>query len=116
MNPLGWFCNKWKYFIPTDLPAVVERLSKKLQALREEFFFGIISALKSENIDIPKISPLLEEGSEIDSALKGFQLTCIVGFASKEGYVPLKDFFIFEDNLRMVMAKGDEAACILYNE
>src|SRR4030042_6014449 len=65
----------------SSFSVVIPRLVSELEAIREQFVFGGVTALKSEGAPVAGISPMLEKGSELDSALKGFQLTNIMGFA-----------------------------------
>ena len=81
---------------------VVPRLISELELLREQFVFGCVTALKSEGAPVAGIPPLLEKGSELDAALKGFQLTIIMGFAWN--YMKFEDQLPFD---RVVTAEVD---------
>jgi len=66
-----------------QIPAIVEDLARRLETSREEFVFAMLSSLKSEGRDMPHIPKLLQPGTEVDSALRAFQLTVVVGFCWK---------------------------------
>jgi hypothetical protein len=59
---------------------------------------------------------MLEDSSELDSALKGFQLSCILGFALKESNLSLYDASQAEAHLKSLMAQRDEDVCSSYQE
>jgi len=88
-----------------SFPHIVEKLSIELEAIREQFVFGGISGLKSEGAPVKNISPLLEKGSELDSALKAYQLTCVIGFAWN--YVDFGDQLKFDQELTQRLDDGD---------
>ena len=67
-------------------PQVVANLARSLETLREEFYFGSLSQLRREGIDVSPLPVSLPSESEADDALKGFQLTSCVGIAWK--YIP----------------------------
>jgi hypothetical protein len=62
------------------------------------------------------VSPTLEDGSELDSVLKGFQLSCILGFMLKEGYINPHDASLAEAHLKSLMAQRDGSVCSSYQE
>jgi len=64
-----------------DFASVVTNLSRSLESLREEFVFGSLSQLKREGIDVSRISRDIVPGSDLEDALKGFQLTSVIGLA-----------------------------------
>ena len=97
-----------------DATLVIPKMNREFRALREQFLFGFISVMKSEGVHLPDISPLLQDGSELDSVLKGFQLTSILGFAYR--YLESKDRLGFEKQLYGVMAQDDTARTHAYNE
>ncbi len=78
----------------SEFPQLIEKLKRELRALREQWWFANLSALKSEGVEYEDVSWILEDGSVLDSALKGFQLACVVGFASTQ-----QEYFAFEDIL-----------------
>lgn len=94
----------------------MERLTRELRALREQWLFGALSTLKSEGAEYEGVSPILEEGSLLDSALRGFQLTCILGFASRQGYFSPNDHIEFERQLKSVISPVDLNTITEYNE
>ncbi len=100
---------------PSIFPNIVEKLALKLETIREEFVFGGISGLKGEGASTTNISPTLESGSELDSALKGFQLTCVVGFAMKN-YINLHNQLLFDQALTQRLYDNDHARIEYYNE
>lgn len=66
-----------------QVPEIVAQIDRRLEATREQFVFAALSSLKGEGLEVPGIPKLLEEGTEVDSALRGFQLTTVVGFCWK---------------------------------
>lgn len=95
-------------------PLVVEKLAAELESIREQFVFGGISGLKSEGAPVTHISPMLERGTALDSALKAFQLTCVVGFAWN--YIQLEDQLKFNQELTQRLDDGDAALVKEYRE
>ncbi|MDZ4184559.1 MAG: hypothetical protein U1D97_06225 [Desulfuromonadales bacterium] len=85
--------------------ALVPRLTSELQLIREQFLFGGVTGLRSEGAHVVGISTLLEQGSELDAALKGFQLTNIVGFAWN--YIEFPDHLPFDKQLTESMESRD---------
>ena len=116
MSLSSWFRSSKRTVSAASLPPLLEKLHRELHALREQFLFGAISGLKSEGVELVGVSPMLEDGSELDSALKGFQLSCILGFALKEGYLSLYDASQAEAHLKSLMAQRDEDVCSSYQE
>lgn len=97
-----------------DAALIVPKMDREFRALREQFLFGSISGMKSEGAHLPELSPLLQDGSELDSALKGFQLASILGFARR--YLGPRDWLSFEEQLYSVMAHNDAVQTHSYNE
>ena len=89
----------------TSFPIIVEKLATELEAAREQFVFAGVSGLKSEGAPVTNISPMLEKGSELDSALKAFQLTCVVGFAWN--YIQFSDQLKFDQAVTQRLDDGD---------
>lgn len=98
----------------TSFPTIVEKLSTELEAIREQFVFGGVSGLKSEGAPVRNISPMLEKGSELDSVLKAFQLTCVVGFTWS--YIQFSDQFKFDQIVTQRLDDGDGARVKEYRE
>lgn len=90
------------------------RLTSELKLVREQFVFGGVTALKSEGAQVSGISPMLEDGSELDSALKGYQLTNIMGFSWN--YMQFADHLPFDRRLTESMACGDAQVIARYRE
>ncbi|MDP3919345.1 MAG: hypothetical protein Q8R76_00855 [Candidatus Omnitrophota bacterium] len=97
-----------------SFPHIVEKLTVELEAIREQFVFGGISGLKSEGAPVKDISPLLEKGSELDSALKAFQLTCVIGFVWN--YVHFSDQLKFDQEVTQRIDDGDDIRVKEYRE
>ncbi len=95
-------------------PAVVPRLVSKLKLEREQFLFGGVTALKSEGAPVAGISPILDSGSELDAALKGFQLTNIMGFAWN--YMEFEDQLPFDRQLTAAVESNDGDITKRYRE
>lgn len=98
----------------STFPALIPRLLLELESDREQFVFGGVSGLKSEGAPVSGISPILVKGSELDSALKGFQLTCIVGFGWN--YMDFSDQLPFDRALTKKLDDGDAARVKHYRE
>ena len=64
-----------------DFPRVAAKLARILETLRSEYYFGSLSQLRREGIDVSMLPPTLPPHGELEAALKGFQLTCTVGIA-----------------------------------
>ena len=99
-----------------EFPQLVEKLKRELRAHREQWWFGVLSTLKSEGVEYENVSWILEEGTDLDSVLKGFQLTCIVGFASEQEYFTIDDLSEFERQLKRTLAPLDLDLTTKYNE
>ena len=93
---------------------VVPRLVSELELEREQFVFGGVTALKSEGAPIADISPMLDRGSELDAALKGFQLTNIMGFAWS--YIEFEDQLLFDRKLTAAVESNDGDILNRYRE
>lgn len=100
----------------TDFAGIIKKLYKELRSVSETWFFSIISEIEKESTAAEVISPILVEGSNVDIVLKGFQLTCVVGFCLKEKYVRIEDLPMFEKMLKQSMAENNYSKCELYNE
>jgi hypothetical protein len=91
----------------SEFPQLIDRLNRELRAQREQWWFANLSTLKSEGIEYTGISWILADGSTLDSALKGFQLTCVLGFASTQKYFAIEDFLEFERQLKEAVSPND---------
>ena len=114
MSFLGLFSRKRRRVSRADFPVMVEKLARELEALREQFVFGGVSGLKSEGADVSGIPSVLEYGTELDSALQGFQLTAVVGFAWK--YMDVGDRLPFDCALTQCMTAGNDERTNYYRE
>lgn len=114
MGILNLFFQKNPTINKTSFPGIVGKLTIELEAIREQFVFGGISGLKSEGAPVNDISPILEKGSVLDSALKGYQLTCIIGFAWN--YIQFSDRLKFEQKLIQGLDDGDSIQMNEYRE
>jgi hypothetical protein len=97
-----------------DFPTVVKTLTRTLNVMREEFLIGTLYGIKREGVQLEGVSSVYEEGSEIDSATKGFLWTCVLGFSMR--YVDEKDWVKLEDQIKSAMAKTDMETALKYNE
>ncbi|MBW2004337.1 MAG: hypothetical protein JRI72_06925 [Deltaproteobacteria bacterium] len=69
-------------FIPREkFEAIIHKLAKSLGASREEYILGSLTQLKREGVDVSNVPREISSGSELEDALKGFELTCIMGIA-----------------------------------
>lgn len=98
----------------SDFPVLIPKLALELEVMREQFIFGAVSALKSEGAPVSGISPILEKGCELDSALKAYQLTCIVGFSWN--YMEFADQLPFDKALTQHLDDGDGHEIKLFRE
>jgi len=76
---MGLFSRK-KYINREKFPATIHKLAKSFETSREEYILGSTLQLKREGVDVSvprEISP----GSELEDALKGFELTSMIGIA-----------------------------------
>jgi len=73
--------HKRKYIQNEAFVGVISSISRSLEALREEYMFGSLSQLKREGVDVSRISRNVAPGSELEDALKGFQLTSMIRIA-----------------------------------
>jgi hypothetical protein len=98
-----------KKFAPVTaerLPAIVAEVHRRLEANRELFLLGVMSSFKEEGLPIPGVSGALHVGGSLDSALRAFQLTCVVGFMCRE-YLNRTLFAAFCDELTHRMDNGE---------
>jgi len=114
MGILNFFRPKNPILNNASFPDIIAKLSVELEAIREQFVFGGISGLKSEGAPVKDISPMLEKGSELDSALKAFQLTCVIGFAWN--YVHFNDQLKFDQEITQCLDEGDAILVKEYRE
>ena len=78
---MGLFGRKRIYIKQEDFPAIINNLATSLETLREEYIFGSLSQLKREGVDVSNVPRNISPGSELEDALKGFQLTSMMGIA-----------------------------------
>lgn len=114
MGILSWFTSR-PPVKPSDFTTLVEFLNRELRSLREQWFFSMLSTFKAEGVDINGINATLPEGSESDSALKGYQMTSITGFAMKQGYISTPDSLPFGELLLKAIAPHDQENTTAYN-
>jgi hypothetical protein len=88
-----------------SFPDVIPKLVSKLEFEREQFLFGSLHALQKKDAPPIGISNQLEGGSNLDSALKGFQLTCVMGFAWD--YIDFDDQLLFDRQLTEAIKNND---------
>lgn len=60
---------------------IITNLERAFESLREMYVFGSLSQLRSEGVDTSGIPSGIPPGSELEDALKGYQLTCMMGTA-----------------------------------
>ncbi|MEA3222086.1 MAG: hypothetical protein U9P49_02820 [Thermodesulfobacteriota bacterium] len=77
---MGLFSRK-KYIPREKFEAIIHKLAKSLEASREEYILGSLTQLKREGVDVSNVPREISQGSELEDALKGFELTCIMGIA-----------------------------------
>ncbi len=94
---MGLFGRK-KYIPREKFEAIIHKLAKSFEASREEYILGSLLQLKREGVDVSGVSREISLGSELEDALKGFQLTSMIGIAWEyiEG---IKDQLSFESAL-----------------
>ena len=111
---LSRFRSRKPRLTPGQIPAVVTDIALGLEVAREQFLFGAISGLKESRIDLAGVSPLLEKGTELDAALRGFQLVAVVGFAWR--YIDLPLCETFDEGLSQRLDNGHAGAINGYRE
>ncbi len=79
-DTMGLF-HRMKYIENDGLANVINSISRSFESLREEYMFGSLSQLKREGVDVSRISRDIAPGSELEDALKGFQLASMMGIA-----------------------------------
>ena len=89
----------------SSFAVIIPKLASELEMIREQFVFGGVTTLKSEGAPVVGTSQMLEKGSELDSMLKGFQLTNIMGFAWN--YIQFADQLPFDRALTQHLDDGD---------
>ena len=114
MGIFGGLFGKKQQLSKAAFAFVVPRLISDLELLREQFLFACVTALKSEGAPVAGISPILQRGSELDAALKGFQLTSIMGFAWN--YVKFEDWVPFDKVMTAALDSNDMEITSKYRE
>jgi len=79
---MGLFSRK-KYIGCEEFPAIIHKLAKSFDASREEYILGSLLQLKREGVDISNVPREISPDSELEDALKGFQLTSMIGIVWK---------------------------------
>jgi len=94
---MGLFSRK-KYTNREKFPATIHKLAKSFEASREEYILGPLLQLKREGVDVSDVPREISPGSELEDALKGFELTSMIGIAW-EYIESIKDKLAFESAL-----------------
>ena len=105
MGIMDFFRSKQIIIDRNKFSIIIEKIGRELESIREEFVFGAVSGLKSEGANVNGIQRNLEKGSELDSALKAFQLTSVVGFSWN--YILLTHQLDFDQRLTNHLDHGD---------
>ena len=92
------------------------RLSKELSLLREQFLGGTVISMRGNCDDLPPEDVALSPGSSLDSALLGFQLTCITGFCNSQNYVDFLGMAMLEKEVLGYAKDNDSEMISFYNE
>jgi hypothetical protein len=114
MGILGGLFGRRPQVSQAAFSVVMPRLVSELEVVREQFVLGGVTALKSEGVPVGDISSLLEKGSGLDAALKGFQLTTIIGFAWD--YMQVADRLPFDRQLTRAVDSNDGDMTSQYRE
>ena len=114
MDILDYFFSRQIRIHHSDFPVLISKLVLELEVMREQFLFGTVSGLKGENAPLSGISSILIKGCELDSALKAYQLTCIIGFACD--YMEFTDWTLFNEELTQKLDVGDGLKIKSYRE
>lgn len=69
------------YIEKIDFAQIIASLVRTFETSREEYFLGSILQLKREGYDVSNISREIAPKSELEDALKAFQLTSMMGIA-----------------------------------
>lgn len=96
------------------IPSIVDAIERRCGATREQFVFAAVTTLNAEGCDLPDAAKVLQEGSEVDSALRGYQLACVVGFAWR--YMELDLTSQFDNALTRCFADVDASTVSQYRE
>ena len=94
---MGLFSRK-KYINREKFPAIIHKLAKSFEASREEYILGSTLQLKREGVDVSCMPREISPGSELEDALKGFELTSMIGIAW-EYIESIEDQLKFESDL-----------------
>jgi len=70
-----------KHIEAKDFPEIVSALAGSFASLREEYILGSLMQLKREGVDVSRLSRDIDPNSELEDALKGFQLMSMIGIA-----------------------------------
>lgn len=98
-----------------QVDAVVVGLTRSLQARREQFVTGTLAALKRVGVKLSTVPRIeLLQGTELDSALRGFQLTTVVGFAWR--HLPRALWTPFDEGLTQQLEEGPNGSVSRYRE
>ena len=91
---------------------VVDDLVRAFECLRDDYIIGSLSQLKREGIDVSEISRDIAVGSELENALKGYQLTSMMGVAW-DHIRDVKDHLEF-DRLLSASMRAEEGSSAWY--
>ena len=114
MGIFNLFRNKRPTVSPSKFHHFCQKLSKDLSILRKEYFMGTLMMFKREEISFVDSPTVLEKGSRIDSALKGYQLTCVVGLSWN--YMKFEDMIPFANMLTEYFDDEDALSVKDYGE
>jgi len=70
-----------KRITAAQIPDITLALAQALELQRDLFYAGAMYALGTQGVDTHRIPKAIEEGSDVDSALRALQLVAVVGFS-----------------------------------
>lgn len=95
---------------------ITKQIKIELKFAREQCFAGLMFALKKIDKEFAKVKLVLEEGSETDCVLIGYQLCCVIGFTLREHYIQPSQFRDFDKLVMDIVCKDKIEKCRAYHE
>jgi len=96
------------------IPDICQKMGVGLETAREQFFSAVLSTCKGEGVEVPDVTPLLEQGTPADSAVRGYQLAMVIGFCFK--YMDERLWFKFDQALPGCVDNGQLDTVRQYQE
>ncbi len=103
------------YIEKIDFAQVIARLVRTFETSREEYFLGSILQLKREGYDVSNIPREIAPKSELEDALKAFQLTSMMGIAF-DHIRDIRDQLEFDKSLSLSMNSEEGSRAWSYRD